>query len=72
MNAHERAKALMIEAEKLGCDTPTESMIAEAIHDAEYEIFQDIESSLKQADMPGPAACIDRWRDQKYDETCDK
>lgn len=27
----------MEEAEKLGCDTPTESMIADAIHDAECE-----------------------------------
>lgn len=37
MNAHERAERLYKRAEKIGLDAPTDSMIAEAIHDAECD-----------------------------------
>ncbi len=38
----ERAAALFIAAEKLGCDTPTEAMIAEAIQDAEFDTLHNL------------------------------
>lgn len=37
LTSFERAARLFKEAEKLGCDTPTETMIAEAIQDAEFD-----------------------------------
>lgn len=46
MNAHQRARRLMEDAEKLGCDTPTEGMIAEAIHNAECDAFNDFAFTL--------------------------
>jgi hypothetical protein len=46
MNAHQRAAKLMEDAVKLGCGTPTEAMIAEAIHDAECDAFNDYAFTL--------------------------
>lgn len=37
MNAHERAEYLFKQAEKLGLDAPTESMVADAINDAQCD-----------------------------------
>ncbi len=37
LTSFERAARLFKQAEKLGCDTPTESMIADAIQDAEFD-----------------------------------
>lgn len=37
MTNHERAKRLCEEAESQGMDSPSESMIADAIHDAEED-----------------------------------
>lgn len=39
----ERAARLFIAAEKLGCDTPTENMIADAIQDAEFDTLHNPE-----------------------------
>jgi hypothetical protein len=41
MTNHERAKRLCEEAEGQGLDAPTESMIADAIHDAEEDRVSD-------------------------------
>ena len=61
MNAHERAAKLMEDAEKLGCDTPTESMIAEAINDAESDCRNEIAATLIRMGMPKAASAVDRW-----------
>ena len=68
MNAHERASATMIDAEKLGCDTPTESMIADAINDAEEDVITCAEISLKQHGFAEASALLERWR-QRRDDT---
>ncbi len=43
LTSFERAARLFKEAEKLGCDTPTESMIADAIQDAEFDTLKNYE-----------------------------
>jgi hypothetical protein len=37
----ERAARVFKQAEKLGCDTPTEAMIADAIQDAEFDTLKN-------------------------------
>lgn len=37
MTSHERAEKLFVKAEFLGMDKPSESMVAQAIHDAECD-----------------------------------
>jgi isopentenyl diphosphate isomerase/L-lactate dehydrogenase-like FMN-dependent dehydrogenase len=66
MNNHERAAQLMEKAERLGCETPTESMIAEAIHNAEEDAHTDIEVALRQIGMKDAAAAVGRWRERRY------
>jgi len=43
LTSFERAARLFKQAEKLGCDTPTEAMIAEAIQDAEFDALHQPE-----------------------------
>lgn len=43
LTSFERAARLFKQAEKLGCDTPTESMIADAIQDAEFDTLHNPE-----------------------------
>lgn len=43
LTSFERAARLFKKAEKLGCDTPTESMIADAIQDAEFDTLHNPE-----------------------------
>lgn len=52
MNAHQRAALLMDEAYKMDLDGPTEAMIAEAIHNAECDAFNDYAYTLPK-----------KWRD---------
>lgn len=47
MSPHERAEHLMEEAIRLGCDTPTESMIADALNDHEHDAYQRVIGWLK-------------------------
>ena len=67
MKPTDRAERLMAEAEKLGCDSPTEAMIAEAINDAEVDAYQDIEISLEQTGFREAAKAVDRWRRRKWE-----
>jgi hypothetical protein len=43
LTSFERAARLFKQAEKLGCDTPTEAMIADAIQDAEFDTLHNSE-----------------------------
>jgi len=42
MTPPERAAHIMEEAIKLGCDTPTESMIADALNDHEHDAYHRV------------------------------
>jgi hypothetical protein len=53
MTSHERARRLCVKAERMGLDAPNERMIAEAIHDAEADTFNDYLSHMPQ-----------EWRDR--------
>ena len=64
MNSHERAARLMVEAEKLGCDTPTESMIAAAIHDAEEDAMNQMGFQLNIRGFDKARYAMLRWRDE--------
>ena len=57
----------MIEAETLGCDTPTQYMIAEAINDAEDDVHKSIEGTLRQLGMTDAADAVARWVKRKHD-----
>lgn len=52
----------MVEAVKLGCDTPTESMIADAIHDAEEEAMGRMLFQLNLLGMDKARKALIRWR----------
>lgn len=43
LTSFERAARLFKKATKLGCDTPTEAMIADAIQDAEFDTLHNPE-----------------------------
>jgi hypothetical protein len=60
MNNHERAARLMIEAGMNGTETPTESAIATAIHEAEQETVEDCMAALLMVGMKQAAAVLER------------
>ena len=64
MNSHERAARLMVEAEKLGCDTPTEGMIAEAIHDAVEDALNQMGFQLNIRGFDKARDAMVRWRQE--------
>lgn len=68
MNADQRAERLEEKAVELGCETPTIAMIAEAIHDAEFDTYQDIAESLRQDGHAAAAESVEQWKDRQYDK----
>lgn len=60
----------MIQAEKVGCDTPTEAMIADAINDAVYDAYTECQAWLIDCNMQEAADAIDRAIDRKHSEHC--
>lgn len=68
MNNHDRAAALFISAEKVGLDAPTEARVAEAIHDAEEDIYLLIESELAQYGMTEASAAVGRMHARRHSE----
>lgn len=64
MKAHERASKLFEDAERLGCDTPTEAMVANAIHAAECDVWNDIIFTLKTGgkEFARAARAVENWR----------
>lgn len=59
----------MEQAEKLGCDTPTESMIADAINDAVHDAYNQCQAWLNEASVAGGAPTIERRVKQMHAES---
>jgi hypothetical protein len=68
MTTHERAEKLMVAAEKLGCDNPTEGMIAEAITDHVEDVIAEVRGWLLEQCMYDAEELIGRRIDQKRAE----
>ena len=64
MNAHNRAAYLFDQAKIIGCDTPTESMVASAIHAAECDTWNDIIFALRSGntEQQRAARAVTNWR----------
>ncbi len=65
MNSHERAERLFTEAAKDGLDGPTEEQVADAIHDAEQSVYQDIQMALITSKHPEMADWLDKLMGRK-------
>jgi len=62
MNAIDRAAGLFIEAQKLGCDAPTEQMVTAAIQSAEGEVWEELLFALKTGGFEQAAKAVRNWQ----------
>jgi hypothetical protein len=63
MSNHERAARLFEECEQLKMDGPSESMVAEAIFDAEEQAKDDIQNWLKKNGHAAAAEALAKHRE---------
>lgn len=71
MNSHKRSERLFIEAALDGLDGPTEAQVADAIHDAEESVYQDIQMALSQSKRPELADWLDKLMERNLVDTED-
>jgi hypothetical protein len=51
LDSFQRAERLFKDTQRLGCDTPTEAMIADAIQDAEFDTLHNYREIAKRHDQ---------------------
>lgn len=65
MNAHQRAAKLFTAAARDGLEGPTEEQVADAIHDAEENVWQDVHVLLLKSKHPELSDWLEKVRDRR-------